>query len=72
MRLYNAFPLAQIDDISLAAMTRVDRKDVAKTTIPKSQSFLGLTVAFTKNGDLKSGKFGIYQIQANGTYKPIG
>ena len=54
-------------------ITRAEvRKDVAKTTIPKSQSFLGLTVAFTKNGDLKSGKFGIYQIQSNGTYKPIG
>ena len=54
-------------------ITRAEvRKDVATTTIPKAQSLLGLTVAFTKNGDLKGGKFGIYQIQANGTYKPIG
>jgi len=54
-------------------ITRAEvRKDVATTTIPKAQSILGLAVAFTKNGDLKGGKFGIYQIQSNGTYKPIG
>ena len=29
-------------------------------------------VKFDANGDLKGGKFGIYQIQSNGTYKPIG
>jgi len=54
-------------------ITRAEvRKDVAATAIPKAQSILGLAVAFTKNGDLKGGKFGIYQIQSNGTYKPIG
>jgi branched-chain amino acid transport system substrate-binding protein len=54
-------------------ITRAEvRKKVALTSIPKAQSYLGLTVSFTKNGDLKGGKFGIYQIQANGTYKPIG
>jgi branched-chain amino acid transport system substrate-binding protein len=54
-------------------ITRAEvRKDVATTSIPKAQSILGLAVGFTKNGDLKGGKFGIYQIQANGTYKPIG
>ncbi|HEV7557156.1 MAG TPA: helicase-associated domain-containing protein [Kofleriaceae bacterium] len=30
MMLYNAFPLAQIDDVSLASMLHVPRKDVAK------------------------------------------
>ena len=54
-------------------ITRAEvRRDVATTTIPKAQSILGLTVHFTPNGDLKGGKFGIYQIQSNGTYKPIG
>jgi branched-chain amino acid transport system substrate-binding protein len=54
-------------------ITRAEvRRKVATTTIPKAQSILGLAVAFTKNGDLKGGKFGIYQIQSNGTYKPIG
>ena len=54
-------------------ITRAEvRKDVARRSIPKAQSYLGLAVAFTKNGDLKGGKFGIYQIQSNGTYKPIG
>ena len=54
-------------------ITRAEvRKVVARTTIPRAQSILGLPVAFTANGDLKGGKFGIYQIQSNGTYKPIG
>jgi branched-chain amino acid transport system substrate-binding protein len=54
-------------------ITRAEvRSKVATTSIPKVQSYLGLAVGFTKNGDLKGGKFGIYQIQANGTYKPIG
>ena len=48
------------------------RKVVARTKIPRSESILGLPVAFTANGDLKGGAFGIYQIQTNGTYKPIG
>jgi branched-chain amino acid transport system substrate-binding protein len=54
-------------------ITRAEvRKVVARTKIPRAQSILGLPVAFTANGDLKGGKFGIYQIQSNGTYKPIG
>ena len=40
-------------------ITRAEvRKNIAPTTIPKAQSILGLTVRFTKNGDLKGGKFG--------------
>ena len=54
-------------------ITRAEvRKNVATTTIPKAKSILGLPFGFTTNGDLKGGKFGIYQIQSNGTYKPIG
>jgi branched-chain amino acid transport system substrate-binding protein len=46
------------------------RKQIAKTKL--KSSILGLPVAFQASGDLKGGKFGIYQIQKNGTYKPIG
>ena len=46
------------------------RKNIAKTKL--SSSILGLPVSFQASGDLKGGKFGIYQIQKNGTYKPIG
>jgi branched-chain amino acid transport system substrate-binding protein len=54
-------------------ITRAEvRRKVATTVMPKDQSYLGLAVSFTKNGDLKGGRFGIYQIQSNGTYKPIG
>jgi branched-chain amino acid transport system substrate-binding protein len=54
-------------------LTRAEvRKDVARTKMAKSTSILGLPVAFTKNGDLKGGAFGIYQIQSNGAYKRVG
>jgi branched-chain amino acid transport system substrate-binding protein len=46
------------------------RKNIAKTKL--SSSILGLPVSFQASGDLKGGKFGIYQIQKNGSYKPIG
>jgi branched-chain amino acid transport system substrate-binding protein len=46
------------------------RKDVAKTKL--KSSILGLPVAFQASGDLKGGTFGIYQIQSDGSFKPIG
>jgi branched-chain amino acid transport system substrate-binding protein len=54
-------------------ITRAEvRRNVASTTITKAKSILGLTVHFTKNGDLRGGAFGVYQIQINGSYKRIG
>jgi ABC-type branched-subunit amino acid transport system substrate-binding protein len=46
------------------------RKAIAKTKI--KSSLLGFGVSFSKGGDLKGGNFGIYQIQSNGTFKPLG
>jgi branched-chain amino acid transport system substrate-binding protein len=46
------------------------RKDVAKTKL--KSSILGLPVSFQASGDLKGGGFGIYQIQSNGSFKPVG
>jgi branched-chain amino acid transport system substrate-binding protein len=46
------------------------RKLVAKTKL--KSSILGLPVSFQKSGDVKGGKFGIYQIQSNGSFKPLG
>ena len=46
------------------------RKDIAKTKL--KSSILGLPVSFKASGDLKGGNFGIYQIQSNGSFKPVG
>jgi branched-chain amino acid transport system substrate-binding protein len=46
------------------------RKQLARTKLPKT--ILGLPVSFQKSGDLKGGTFGIYQIQSNGSFKPVG
>jgi ABC-type branched-subunit amino acid transport system substrate-binding protein len=46
------------------------RKDLAATKL--KTSVLGLPVAFSTGGDLKGGAFGIYQIQGDGSYKPVG
>jgi len=46
------------------------RKDIAKTKL--KSSILGLLVSFGASGDLKGGNFGIYQIQSNGSFKPVG
>ncbi len=54
-------------------ITRAEvRRKVAATTIPKAQSILGFAIRFTRNGDVNPSKFGIYQIQSDGTYKPVG
>ena len=46
------------------------RRLIARTKL--TSSILGLPVSFSKAGDLRGGNFGIYQIQSNGTFKPIG
>jgi len=47
------------------------RKNIAKTKL--TSSILGFGVRFNKAGDVKSpAKFGIYQIQPNGSFKPVG
>jgi len=46
------------------------RKAIARTKL--KSSILGLPVSFAASGDIRGGKFGIYQIQSNGTYKPVG
>jgi branched-chain amino acid transport system substrate-binding protein len=48
------------------------RKFIAKTNIPAKLSLLGVRVDFQVSGDLRHGGFGIYQIQGNGSYKPVG
>ncbi len=48
------------------------RRNIARASIPASQSVLGLTVAFTANGDLKGGSFGIWKIGSNGAYSSVG
>jgi branched-chain amino acid transport system substrate-binding protein len=46
------------------------RTQIAKLKV--KSSLLGFGVSFRKSGDLKGGNFGIYQIQKNGTFKPLG
>ena len=46
------------------------RKNIAKTKL--KSSILGLPVSFKSTGDLRGGNFGIYQIQSNGSFKPVG
>ncbi len=46
------------------------RKAIAKTKL--KTSILGFGVSFRKGGDLKSGGFGVYQIQSSGAFKRVG
>ncbi len=48
------------------------RKDIALTNIPAAQSILGFRIVFQKNGELRYGGFGVFQIQPDGTYKRVG
>ena len=48
------------------------RKNIARTNIPRSPSLLGFRIVFQKNGELRHGGFGIFQIQSDGTYKRVG
>lgn len=48
------------------------RKYIALTNIPASASVLGFKLKFQKNGELRYGGFGVFQIQPDGTYKRVG
>lgn len=48
------------------------RAQMARVNIPEKASLLGIRIDFQKNGNLRHGGFGVYQIQSNGTYKRVG
>ena len=48
------------------------RQEIAKTNIPAAQSVLGFQIVYQKNGELRYGGFGIFQIQPDGTYTRVG
>jgi len=48
------------------------RAQIARTNIPAAQSVLGFKIVYQKNGELRFGGFGIFQIQSDGTYKRVG
>ena len=48
------------------------RKYIALTNIPADQSLLGFKIVYQKNGELRYGGFGIFQIQPDGSYKRVG
>jgi branched-chain amino acid transport system substrate-binding protein len=48
------------------------RKQIALTNIPAAQSILGFRIVYQKNGELRYGGFGVFQIQSDGTYKRVG
>ena len=48
------------------------RKFIALTNIPAARSVLGFRIVFQKNGELRFGGYGVFQIQADGTYKRVG
>ena len=47
------------------------RQQIAQTNIPAAQSVLGFRLVYQKNGELRYGGFGIFQIQSDGTYKRV-
>ena len=48
------------------------RKFIALTNIPAARSVLGFRIVFQKKGELRFGGDGVFQIQADGTYKRVG
>ena len=48
------------------------RRQIALTNIPAAQSVLGFKIVFQRNGELRYGGFGVFQIQSDGTYKRVG
>jgi branched-chain amino acid transport system substrate-binding protein len=48
------------------------RRNIALTNIPAPLSVLGFRVVYQKNGELRYGGYGIFQIQSDGTYKRVG
>ena len=48
------------------------RRQIARVNIPAKTSLLGVRIDFQRNGNLRHGGFGVYQIQSNGSYKRVG
>ena len=48
------------------------RKFIPTITISQKASLLGTRIVFLKRGDMRYGGFGIYQIQPDGKFKPVG
>jgi branched-chain amino acid transport system substrate-binding protein len=48
------------------------RKYIRLTNIPAARSVLGFKIVYQKNGELRYGGFGVFQIQSDGTYKRVG
>ena len=48
------------------------RAQIARTNIPAPLSILGFRIVFQKNGELRFGGFGVFQIQSDGSYKRVG
>jgi branched-chain amino acid transport system substrate-binding protein len=48
------------------------RRNIALTNIPAPLSVLGFRIVYQKNGELRYGGYGIFQIQPDGTYKRVG
>jgi branched-chain amino acid transport system substrate-binding protein len=48
------------------------RKYIRLTNIPAAMSVLGFKIVYQKNGELRYGGFGVFQIQSDGTYKRVG
>ena len=48
------------------------RRNIALTNIPAALSVLGFRIVYQKNGELRYGGYGIFQIQPDGTYKRVG
>jgi branched-chain amino acid transport system substrate-binding protein len=48
------------------------RQQIAKTNIPAAQSVLGFRIVYQKNGELRYGGYGVFQIQSDGSYKRVG
>ena len=51
-----------------AEVRSADRQDEH----PGGPSVLGFRIVYQKNGELRYGGFGIFQIQSDGTYKRVG
>ena len=47
------------------------RQQMGKINIPQKLSLLGIRIDFQKNGNLRHGGFGVYQIQTDGSYKRV-
>jgi branched-chain amino acid transport system substrate-binding protein len=48
------------------------RAKMARVNISAKTSLLGIRIDFQRNGNLRHGGFGVYQIQSDGSYKRVG